>query len=448
MEKSRRTDSDAARALGRHVPRKYLTGTQLGTSDGRGWKGLLAERWRHAPGELGKVRGHETEVAVVLQGRLPVRRRGAGRLQNCYAVPGTVGLCPAGFQEEMVQLHGEIRECLHLFLPSLAETALREIDVDPGTVRLRYEAGFRDPLIEEIARAIRAEMLDPAPAGNMLAETLATALGVHLLQHHSNLTAASSSLPAARGALDPGRLDRVKDFIEANLGEDLTIEALAREACLSPFHFARAFKAATGMAPHRYLTSRRIEMARFRIAEGQLSLAEIAFRCGFSSQASFTKCSSDSSAPPPANTAPAPPSWRPPRIGSRARSTRSREVARTAWNAGFSRHSPPQASGGTDRIRRDGSNACATAPGWERRTVSPTGTLRCSLHRLQPAFQARTGKGGPRPRRKSQVAKAAPHCSERRLQPARAAQPRTHYAQHGGRRRRFAYTPEKRMHAH
>ncbi len=291
MEKRRRrrADFDATRPLGRHVPAKYITGTQLGTSDGRGWKRLLAERWRHAPGQLGNAPGTETEVAVILRGRLPVRRRDHGRSQDCYAIPGTVALCPAGFQEESFQLRGEIGECLHLFLPGLAETALREFDADPGRIGLRYEKAIRDPLIEGIARAIRAEMLDPTPAGNMLAETLATALEVHLLQRHSSLTAAAASLPTARGALDPGRLGRVTEFIETHLGEDLTIEALANEACLSPFHFARAFKAATGMAPHRYLTNRRLEKARSWVAEGQLPLAEIAFRCGLSSQASFTK---------------------------------------------------------------------------------------------------------------------------------------------------------------
>ena len=291
VEKSRHRHKDfgATRRPGRNVPAKYLTGTQLATSDGRGWKALRAERWRHAAGELGTVQGHETEVVVIVRGRLPVRRRGGGRLHNCYVIPGSVALCPAGAEDEMIQLHGEIRESLHLFLPTLAETALREIDVDPDRVRLRHEGGFRDPLVEEIARAIRAEMLDPAPAGNMLVETLATALGVHLLQQHSNLTSASLSLPPARGALDPGRLDRVRDFIETNLGEDLTIEALANEACLSPFHFARAFRAATGVAPHRYVTNRRLEKARSWISEGQVPLAEIAFRCGFSSQASFTR---------------------------------------------------------------------------------------------------------------------------------------------------------------
>ena len=77
--------------------------------------------------------------------------------------------------------------------------------------------------------------------------------------------------------------------MEAHLGGELSIDALANEACLSPFHFARAFKAATGTAPHRYLTDRRIMRARTLISEGLLPLAEIADVCGFSSQAHFTR---------------------------------------------------------------------------------------------------------------------------------------------------------------
>ena len=71
--------------------------------------------------------------------------------------------------------------------------------------------------------------------------------------------------------------------------KDLPIEALSKEARLSPFHFARAFKAATGMTPHAYLTDRRIEEAKFWNSQGRLPLAEIAHLCGFSSQAYFTK---------------------------------------------------------------------------------------------------------------------------------------------------------------
>ena len=72
----------------------------------------------------------------------------------------------------MIHLYGEVGESIHLFLPALplAETALREINVDPARVSLRYDGGFRDSLIEQIARNIHAEMLNPAPAGKMLVE--------------------------------------------------------------------------------------------------------------------------------------------------------------------------------------------------------------------------------------------------------------------------------------
>ena len=270
---------------------KYTTGTRRGTSEGRGWQGLLAERWHHSEGDLGEVQPRNTEVIVMLQGRLRVRRRGDGRLQHHDAVPGTVWLCPAGIREDMIHLYGDVEESIHLYLPAspLSDTALRELDIDPDKVRLHYDGGFRDPLIEAVARAIHAEMIDEAPAGRVLVETLARALGVYIMRNHSNLERASTGLPPVRGALDVRRLERIKEFIDTHLSEDLTIETLADQVYLSPFHFARAFKAATGRAPHRYLTDRRISRATALIAEGRLSLADIAHICGFSSQAHLTR---------------------------------------------------------------------------------------------------------------------------------------------------------------
>lgn len=269
---------------------KYATGTRLGTSLGRGWNGLLAERWTHSEGDLGEVEPRDMEVIVMLRGRLHVRRRGDGRLEHHDAVPGTVWLCPAGVREDMIHLYGEVPESVHLYLPALplSAAALQEIDVDLRNVAMQYKGGFRDPLIEQIARTVHAELMDPFPAGTMLVESLASALGVHILRHHSSLDRAPP-LPSVRGALDRRRLQRVVDLIEAHLGEGLTIEVLANEACLSPYHFARAFKAATGKAPHRYLTDRRIARAAAMISDGRRSLAEIADECGFSSQAHFTR---------------------------------------------------------------------------------------------------------------------------------------------------------------
>lgn len=250
--------------LAGHGSEKYITGVRLGTGHGRGWEGLLAERWQHPAGDHGEVEPRDTEVIVLLHGRLRVRRRGDGRLQHHDAVPGTVWLCPAGIREDMIHLYGEVAESLHLYIPAspLSSTALRDLEVDPDKVALHYDGGFHDPLLEQMAWAIRAEMIDAVPAGKMLIETLAAAPRVHILRQHSNLEQTSTSLPTARGALDVRRLRWVTEFID---------------------------KSATGTAPHRYLIDRRIRHAEALVAEGRLPLAAIADICGFSSQAHLTR---------------------------------------------------------------------------------------------------------------------------------------------------------------
>lgn len=272
-----------------HGKAKYTTGTCLDSSREGGWRGLLAERWHHSEGDLGEVVPRETEVIVMLSGRLRVRRRGDGHLQQHEAVPGTVWLCPAGVREDMIHLYGEIPDSLHIYLPAsaLAKTASQDLGVDPQRLQLRYAGGFRDPLIEAIGRTVAAELSNPSPVAGLLVETLSAALGVYVMRNYSNLLPASQAPPPARGTLDGRRLARVLAFIDAQLDRDLTLEELAREACLSPFHFARSFKAAMGVSPHRYLLQRRLDRAKALLRAGALSTTEVALTCGFSSPAHF-----------------------------------------------------------------------------------------------------------------------------------------------------------------
>ena len=71
--------------------------------------------------------------------------------------------------------------------------------------------------------------------------------------------------------------------------KDLTIERLANEACPSPFHFARAFRAATGMTPPATSPTAASKDAKSWILKGSLPIAEIAHLCVTASQTYFTK---------------------------------------------------------------------------------------------------------------------------------------------------------------
>ena len=83
-------------------------------------------------------------------------------------------------------------------------------------------------------------------------------------------------------------LRRARDLIDRDYAEPLDLDALAREAGYSRYHFARAFATAYGETPRAYLTRRRIERAKTLLRSANLSVTEICFLVGFASVGSFS----------------------------------------------------------------------------------------------------------------------------------------------------------------
>jgi len=93
-----------------------------------------------------------------------------------------------------------------------------------------------------------------------------------------------------REAQDPELLRlllRAKDRMDAASDEDWAVRRLARVSGVSEAHFARSFKQAFGVPPHRYLLTRRIERVMALLRDTDLSITEIAFRCGWGSLGTF-----------------------------------------------------------------------------------------------------------------------------------------------------------------
>lgn len=83
------------------------------------------------------------------------------------------------------------------------------------------------------------------------------------------------------------RLLRAKDRMDASSQERWSVRRLARLSGVSQAHFARSFKQAFGVPPHRYLLTRRIERATALLRDTELSITEIAFRTGWESLGTF-----------------------------------------------------------------------------------------------------------------------------------------------------------------
>jgi AraC family transcriptional regulator len=90
----------------------------------------------------------------------------------------------------------------------------------------------------------------------------------------------------ARGGLAGWQRKRVLEFIEEHLSETIALSTLSGLAQLSPYHFARAFRQALGMPPHRYHMNRRVERAKSLLADR--SVTEVALAVGYAETSSFS----------------------------------------------------------------------------------------------------------------------------------------------------------------
>jgi AraC family transcriptional regulator len=259
-----------------------LTVAPAVASDGPQWKEVMACVWRTP--RLSSYDLPETDEAIVALhtgGMRSVRARVDGGWSRVGSNPGHVHVIPPRFptgfkpqgELEFVSVHigaGRLR--------GIAEQeGLREL-------RLPFRFAFHDSFVGACVKALQAEMESPREYGSLYVDSVTDALALHLLR-----SPAPRTVPRrARETLSRRTLGRVCDRIEASVECGVSLQELAREAGASRFHFARAFREATGIPPHRYLTLRRIERAKDLLLHTDLSLVEVALACGFGNQSHFT----------------------------------------------------------------------------------------------------------------------------------------------------------------
>jgi AraC family transcriptional regulator len=231
------------------------------------------------------------EICLVVAGNNDglVRRTGAGFCQQAMPNTGAIWLSPAGVGKEIV-ITAPIAQTMHLYLPTALFDRLRDdfdLPVSPAH-SIRHAVGIGDDVIDHVGRSILSELTVETAASRVYVEAASLTLAARLLRKYCDSGACPSTESAAH-SLDHVRLRRVLDYIEANIGDDITLVNLAGIAGYSTFHFARKFTLAMGIPPHRYVSRMRLERAMAELAAGKLPLAEIALNAQFSSQASFTR---------------------------------------------------------------------------------------------------------------------------------------------------------------
>lgn len=209
-----------------------------------------------------------------------IKCRVAGEAFIHEAQPGVVGICPAG-ADSFCQGDGAIENLVVSIDPAALALAAAEDNVPwPPVARL---SGV-DHELYDLARTLAAECADGFPNGALYWNDVAAGLIHGFLLRHT-----SSALGRARSAMPERALASIRDFVNANLDEPIDVDALARIAGLSRFHFSRIFTRSVGVTPHRYVVQARLKRARELLREGRLSLAQVAVETGFADQSHLSR---------------------------------------------------------------------------------------------------------------------------------------------------------------
>ncbi|MGA7354912.1 MAG: AraC family transcriptional regulator [Candidatus Cybelea sp.] len=246
------------------------------SADDRGWSGLSATVFELTGGSIQPMLLDRHNVNVLVGPPLQTTIACDELAENRFQVPGSFDVLPAHSSVSWVDGGASIYLSVGLEC-ALVQRCAFDMGINPDRVSLSPRLTCRDPRIEHVLWALKAEVEADDPYGRLYADSLGVALASQLIRRWSDKT----PRPASRG-LTPRTLKRVLAYISDRLADDISLADIAAAAALSPSHFAVLFKRSVGVSVHRYVLRRRVRLAIWLLSHTSMPIGEIAIQAGFS----------------------------------------------------------------------------------------------------------------------------------------------------------------------
>lgn len=179
-------------------------------------------------------------------------------------------------------------EVMHLYLPLPVFDAVTAEFSDPQSrcTGLGELSGVRDETVSRFLDLIHQEISHTTPPSPAYIEGLVQSLTVHLVRLYGQFDLDKKDRAAG---LPASRLLRVRSFFQAHLDQKFDLETCAKQAGLSPYHFARLFKTTTGTTPLQYFSALKIAKSQQLLRETDMGILEIAQSLGYDSPSHFSQ---------------------------------------------------------------------------------------------------------------------------------------------------------------
>lgn len=218
-------------------------------------------------------------VSLTVRGKLKIQASIGGRSVDVSIRSGQ-SMIMAANRDNRWRWDGPTEETLLFLCPKFLVSVAEETRKPITEIRDRFV--FEDAHLRRTILGIESELAVGGEPPPLFLDLAAQAVAARLLsRHHVGGRAAGPT------SLTAQQLGRILAAVEDRIGLTIDLAALAEAAGVSRFHFLRCFRATTGMSPHQWITQLRMERAKAMIAEGRLSILEIAGIVGFESQSHF-----------------------------------------------------------------------------------------------------------------------------------------------------------------
>ncbi|MGK7950696.1 MAG: helix-turn-helix domain-containing protein [Xenococcaceae cyanobacterium] len=248
------------------------------------WQNLVMEHHFLSASECPEMETEQLTLTIKIGNSFVTDWRLDGELKRSHMQRGDIAILAKGIVSSAVWY--DRSEVLLLSIDSTLVDKIAEETLNHNSIQIIPQRQVRDLQIVNIALALKAELESGCLAESVYRDYLTNALIVYLLTKYSNRDRALNK--HSEIDVTQTKIDRVKDYINDNLDENLNLSKIAEIANISTYHFARLFKQKTGYSPHQYIIQNRIEKAKNLLSKTNLSIVEIAYSVGYSSQSNFT----------------------------------------------------------------------------------------------------------------------------------------------------------------
>jgi len=202
-----------------------------------------------------------------------------GKMEEQAPTETTTAQCFAGLSESVVPIR-------------LGETVIAYLQTGQVLLRAPTEKGFRAAMAELEKWKTTADVTELQTAffeTRVLTKARYGAMLRLLWSFAQHLSLVSNELMIKQAAAEPPAVSKARAFIAEHLGEELSLEQVARASGMSPFYFCKVFKTATGVTFTDYVSRARVETTKQLLLNPNVRVSEAAYESGFQSLSQFNR---------------------------------------------------------------------------------------------------------------------------------------------------------------